>query len=138
MMSLFGLFQQAVSNTLYKKGVKLRFAILFQTCLPSTYDGLCSISDLEFVEDVGDMVPNGFWTQHQASSNFCVVTSLCDENQYLPFSLGQFGKGLRKRRVAKGGEVMRQAARNGRTEDGLACSHDAQGSHDLGLIGSFE
>ena len=44
-------------------------------------DGVGSVGDLEFAEDVGDVVADGFWAEEQAAGDGGVVQALGDQVQ---------------------------------------------------------
>ena len=55
-------------------------ALLFaQSSLPRSNDGLGAVGYLEFAEDVGDVVGNGFEAEDQPMSDVAVVVALGDQ-----------------------------------------------------------
>jgi len=53
---------------------------------------LCSISHLQFAEDVGDVVAYRLETEHQSGCNVCVRLTLHNQVQYLAFAVGEIRK----------------------------------------------
>ena len=74
------------------------------TCLD---DGLGAISDLQLVEDIGDVVADGLAADVQLGGDLAVVCALGDEGQDFALAVGEFGEGgnswLRPRTVLEEG-----------------------------------
>lgn len=51
-------------------------------------DRLGAVSHLEFVEDVGDVIANGFIANNQLPGNFLVVESPGNQDEHLSLTLG--------------------------------------------------
>src|SRR5438270_612601 len=116
-----------------------RGVVLTPTRLSCSDNGLGSISDLELVEDIGEVVAHRLGTEHQALRNLNVVTPLGQQSEYFTLALGQFGKRLRWYcRCARWRKVTNQAFRNGRAEDRLAATDGFDGAQRLLLVGPFE
>src|SRR6266567_4550315 len=55
-------------------------------------DGLGAVGDLEFGEDVRDVVADGFRAEVQPAGDIGVAAALSEQRQYFPFPLGQLGE----------------------------------------------
>src|SRR6516164_105844 len=100
-------------------------------------DGLGAVGDLEFGEDVGYVVADGFGAEEQLAGDVGVAAALGEQRQDLAFAFGQFGEcGLLPRRGA--GEVVQDPLRDGGAEDGFAVGDAADGPFDLLFAGAFE
>ena len=78
----------------------------------SNNDGLCPISNLEFAENIGDMVLHRLGTQHQVSGNRGIALALGDQVKDLALPLGEVREGHGRCRRRERSEVMNHALRN--------------------------
>src|SRR5512132_2924103 len=60
--------------------------------LPGTDDCLGAVGDVQFGEDVGDVVAYRLGTDDEAAGDVAVVSALGDQVQHLPLPLGQLGE----------------------------------------------
>src|SRR5712692_6009873 len=77
---------------------------LIEASFPGTNDGLCPVSNLQFAEDVGDVVGDGFQAEGQAAGDVTIAVALGDQRQDLAFAVSEFGKELRQDERAGSGE----------------------------------
>ncbi len=103
---------------------------LIEARFPCPNDGLCPVSNLQFAEDVGDVVGDGFQAEGQTTGDVAIVVALGDQRQDLAFAVGEFGKELRQNERAGSGEEVDQALGNGRAEDGFATACSVDGAQE--------
>ena len=85
-------------------------ALLFaQASLSGSNDGLGAVGYLEFAEDGGDVVGDGFEAEDQPVGNVAVVVALGDDFEDFALAIGEFGEDLGHHGGLGGGEEVDEA-----------------------------
>src|SRR5690242_8879660 len=99
---------------------------------------MSTVNDLEFAENVGDVIAYRLWTQDQDVGNLSVAFAIDNEGQHLSFALRQIGKGLLRDDRAHIREILHEALRNLWAKDRFPMSDPRHGTQHLHLTGAFE
>src|SRR5512132_1554198 len=95
---------------------------------------LCAVGDVQFGEDVGDVVAYRLGADDEVAGNVAVVSSFGDHVQHFPLPLGQLGE----RVGGRGGEEVDEPSRDGGAEYSLAAADGLDGADDVGRRGALE
>src|SRR5215210_6430645 len=98
-----------------------------QTGLAGADDGLRPICYLQFAENVGDVVADGFGAEVEAFGDLEVLVALGDEVEDLALAVAELGEDLRLGSGTDTGEVVHEPDGDLRAEDGLSVADGPYG-----------
>ena len=114
---------------------------LAESCVSCGGDRLAAVVDVQFGEDVGDVVADGSFAEEELGGDLVVSTATSDQLEYLVFAVGELGKrlaGCSAEAWWYAVDEVEESLRGAWTEDGLSASDAVNDPGDLVVVVVFE